>query len=60
MDENRVYRNELPVWVIDLINTSTNKKLKLEVTGRTNNEATQKCVGLLDDYHWLSTSPLYK
>ena len=57
---NRIYRNGLPVWVIGLQSKLiAGNKIDLEVTAKTNEDATRKCVELLGDYEWLGTRPLY-
>jgi len=59
----RVYRNDLPVWEVGMKNARTGKKVNLEVTGATNEEATHKCIhlfGYKGDYIWTGTGPLYE
>lgn len=63
MKSTRVYRNNLPVWTVDMKNSRTGEKISLEVTAATNEEAIVKCRGLFGyngDYEWIGTSPLYE
>lgn len=57
----RVYQNGIPVWSVGIKNTRTGEKINLEVTGATNEEATNKCTGLFYNgaYQWTGTGPLY-
>lgn len=59
----RVYRDGMPVWSIGMKNARTGEKINLEVTGATNEAATNKCTGLFGyngDYQWTGTSPVYE
>lgn len=59
----RIYMNELPVWVVGMKSNRTGKEITLEVTAKTNEDATRKCTELFGhkgDYVWSGTGPLYE